>query len=80
VWGVQLAHQIGAEAIGTCGASNVDFLKNLGADTVLDYRKVDLLGWVKVDKAARGSDVVLDCIGGATLTDAWKRLLVLQSH
>lgn len=72
LWGVQLAHQAGADVVGTCGTSNVDFVKSLGADTVLDYRKVDLLEWVSVDRAARGFDVVLDCIGGATLTAAWK--------
>jgi NADPH:quinone reductase-like Zn-dependent oxidoreductase len=72
LWGIQFAHQAGAEVIGTCGTSNVEFVKNLGADTVLDYKKVDLLEWVSVDRATRGFDVVLDCIGGATLTDAWK--------
>ncbi|KAK7193117.1 hypothetical protein DPSP01_007542 [Paraphaeosphaeria sporulosa] len=72
LWGVQLAHQAGADVVGTCGTSNVDFVKSLGVDTVLDYRKVDLLEWVSVDRAARGFDVVLDCIGGVTLTDAWK--------
>ena len=72
LWGVQLACEAGVEVVGTCGASNVDFVKDLGAETVLDYRKTDLSEWVSVDRASRGFDVVLDCIGGADLTKAWK--------
>ena len=72
VWGVQLAHEAGLEVVGTCGTSNVDFVKSLGADTVLDYKKTNLLEWVSEDIDARGFDVILDCIGGQTLIDAWK--------
>jgi len=71
-WGIQLAHLAGTEVVGTCGSSNVEFVKSLGADTVLDYRKTNLLDWVQADKESRGFDVILDCIGGQTLEDAWK--------
>jgi NADPH:quinone reductase-like Zn-dependent oxidoreductase len=72
IWGVQLAHLAGAEVVGTCGPANVQFVKDLGADTVLDYTKTTLLDWVGEDREARGFDMVLDCIGGRTLEDAWK--------
>lgn len=72
IWAVQLAHQAGTEVIGTCGPSNVDFVKKLGANTVLDYSNNDLLGWVNKDRESRAFDVVIDCIGGQTLTDAWR--------
>jgi NADPH:quinone reductase-like Zn-dependent oxidoreductase len=74
VWGVQLAHLAGAEVVGTCGPSNVDFVRSLGADTVLDYTETKILDWVSADtdREARGFDVVLDCIGGQTLADSWK--------
>ena len=72
IWGVQLAHQAGATVVGTCGTSNIDFVKSLGADTVLDYTTTSLSGWAAEDGAARGFDVVLDCIGGGTLMEAWK--------
>ncbi|KAJ4300780.1 hypothetical protein N0V90_002868 [Kalmusia sp. IMI 367209] len=72
IWGVQLAHEAGAEVVGTCGTSNVEFVHSLGADSVLDYRTTNLLDWVNVDRESRGFDVVLDCVGGLTLTDAWK--------
>ncbi|KAF2800774.1 alcohol dehydrogenase [Melanomma pulvis-pyrius CBS 109.77] len=72
IWGVQLAHQAGTTVVGTCGTSNVEFVKGLGADTVLDYSKTKLLEWVGEDREKRGFDVVLDCIGGQTLEDSWK--------
>jgi NADPH:quinone reductase-like Zn-dependent oxidoreductase len=72
IWAVQLAHQAGINVVGTCGPTNVNFVKSLGADTVLDYTKTDLLTWVNEDPEHRDFDLVVDCIGGQTLTDAWK--------
>ena len=72
VWGVQLAKAAKAKVVATCGPSNVSFVQSLGADDVLDYTTTSLKEWVSVDKASRGFDVILDCIGGSTLSDAWK--------
>lgn len=72
VWGAQLAHLAGADVVGTCGPSNVDLVRGLGADRVLDYTQINIWDWVSADRKDRGFDVVLDCIGGKTLTDAWK--------
>jgi len=72
IWAVQLAHEAGVNVVGTCGPSNVDFVKSLGADTVLDYTKTDLLSWINEGPENRNFDVVLDCIGGKTLTASWK--------
>jgi len=72
VWAVQLAHLAGADVVGTCGPSNIDFVKSLGADTVLDYTQTKIWDWVNADTEARGFDVVLDCIGGQTLSESWK--------
>ncbi|CAI6338486.1 unnamed protein product [Periconia digitata] len=73
IWGIQLAHQAGGvtELVGTCGTANVDFVKSLGAGIVLDYRKTTLVDWVHEDWDARAFDVVLDCVGGDTLSGAW---------
>jgi NADPH:quinone reductase-like Zn-dependent oxidoreductase len=72
IWAVQLAHQAGIEVVGTCGPSNVEFVSDLGADTAMDYTKTDLVDWVSEDREKRQFDVVLDCIGGQTLTKTWK--------
>jgi NADPH:quinone reductase-like Zn-dependent oxidoreductase len=72
LWAIQLARQAGLTVVGTCGPSNVTFVKDLGADIVLDYTKTDLLAWVNEDPNLRSFDVVLDCIGGETLKNAWK--------
>lgn len=53
---VQIAKAHGAYVIGTASAPNHDFLRDLGADEVIDYRTVDFA------EAVRDVDVVLDVI------------------
>lgn len=72
IWAIQMAHEAGAHVFGTCGPTNVDFVKSLGADVVLDYTKTDILNWVRGDPSRREFDLVLDCVVGASLTNAWK--------
>lgn len=67
IWLVQMARVLGAEVVGTCGAGNLEFVKSLGAREVLDYRATDMREWARSSKV----DVVLDCIGGKALADAW---------
>ncbi|KAL2871656.1 NADP-dependent oxidoreductase [Aspergillus lucknowensis] len=68
-WVVQLAKIAGATVVGTAGVGNLEAVRSLGADEVLDYRSVDLKEWA----AAPGAkvDVVIDCIGRKSLEDAW---------
>lgn len=73
VFAVQLAYQAGVtELVGTCSTTNVDFVKSLGASTVLDYKKTSLTEWVSQDWENRAFDVVMDCVGGDTLAEAWR--------
>ncbi|MDQ0609082.1 NADPH:quinone reductase-like Zn-dependent oxidoreductase [Variovorax sp. W1I1] len=66
---IQLAKHLGATVATTTGTSNVEFVKRLGADVVVDYRKQDF------EDILRGCDVVLNSQDGKTLE---KSLRVLQ--
>ncbi|KAJ5825775.1 hypothetical protein N7474_002913 [Penicillium riverlandense] len=68
-WVVQIASLIGAEVVGTCGPANMDHVRALGATEVLNYRSTKISEWgqSEVNKV----DVVIDCIGGDSLEDAW---------
>jgi len=55
---VQLAHYVGAEVIATASARNHDFLRSLGASTVIDYTKD------RFEDVVEPVDVVIDCVGG----------------
>src|SRR4051794_7427745 len=60
-YAVQLAKHLGATVATTAGTSNVDWVRELGADIVVDYRTQDF------ETVAHDYDVVLDSQGGETL-------------
>ncbi|MGY0063184.1 NADP-dependent oxidoreductase [Streptomyces sp. LZ34] len=66
---IQLAAHLGASVATTASGSNADFVRALGADTVIDYRTQDF------EQLLTGYDLVLDSIGGKTLE---KSLRVLK--
>ena len=68
-WVVQLARLAGAEVVGTCGPSNVDFVRSLGATEVIDYTKTDLKEWGTAE--GKKVDLVIDCIGKKSLEGGW---------
>ena len=55
---IQLAKHIGARVITTTSAANIDYVRGLGADQVIDYNKEDFT------KAAANCDAVFDTVGG----------------
>ncbi len=66
---IQLAKHLGATVATTTSTANVDWVKGLGADVVIDYKKDDF------ESVFHDYDVVIDTQGGQTLE---KSLLVLK--
>jgi len=65
---IQLAKHIGATVATTTSAANVDLVRSLGADIVIDYKKQDFA------KVLNGYDVVLNSLGKDTLEKSLKVL------
>jgi NADPH:quinone reductase-like Zn-dependent oxidoreductase len=63
---VQLAKHFGAETIATSSAGNADFVKSLGADSVLEYDRRPF------EENLKDVDLVLDTVGGETLDRSWR--------
>jgi NADPH:quinone reductase-like Zn-dependent oxidoreductase len=66
---IQLAKHLGATVATTVSAGNIDFVRELGADSVVDYRNQDF------EQLLDGYDLVLDSVGGENLE---KSLRVLR--
>jgi NADPH2:quinone reductase len=60
---VQLAKAAKAFVIGTCSASNAKYVRDLGADEVINYRSEDVFQRAKTIAGDRGIDAIIDNIG-----------------
>ncbi|WP_045731559.1 NADP-dependent oxidoreductase [Pseudarthrobacter chlorophenolicus] len=67
---IQLAKYLGATVATTASSANADFVRDLGADIVIDYRTADF------EQLLSGYDLVLDSLGGENLQ---KSLRILKA-
>src|SRR5438874_6049044 len=66
---VQIAKSLDADVTGVCSTRNVDLVRSLGADHVIDYTKEDFT------KTGQHYDVILDNVGNQPLL-SFKRALI----
>jgi NADPH:quinone reductase-like Zn-dependent oxidoreductase len=65
---VQIAKSFGANVTGVCSARNVDMVRSIGADRVIDYGQEDFT------KGEQQYDIVFDCVGNHSLSECRRAL------
>ena len=65
---VQIAKTLGADVTGVCSTKNVDLVRSLGADQVIDYTKEDFT------RSGQRYDFILDNVANHSLSDLQRAL------
>jgi NADPH:quinone reductase-like Zn-dependent oxidoreductase len=65
---VQIAKDLGGDVTGVCSTSNVDMVRSIGADHVVDYTREDFA------RSDRRYDLVLDLVANRSLSDLRRAL------
>lgn len=65
---VQIAKHLGARVTGVCSTQNIELVKSLGADEVIDYKKEDFT------KNGKTYDVIYDTVGKNSFSECKKSL------
>jgi len=61
---VQLARSLGARITGVCGTANIDYVRSLGAERVIDYKNENWL------RPGQHFDVIFDAAAAASFSEA----------
>ena len=67
-YAVQLARRAGVQTIATVATDDIPLVRNLGANTVIDYRTQ------RFEEEVRDADAVIDLVGGETQTRSFQVL------
>jgi NADPH:quinone reductase-like Zn-dependent oxidoreductase len=65
---VQIAKAFGADVTGVCSTKNLELVRSIGADHVIDYSQEDFRA------GAERYDVILDNVGGRSMADTRRAL------
>ncbi len=60
---IQEAKQLGARVTAVCSTRNLDLVRDLGAESAIDYKREDFT------KSGRRFDLIVDCVGDHSLAD-----------
>jgi NADPH:quinone reductase-like Zn-dependent oxidoreductase len=68
MFAVQIAKSFGAEVTGVCSTTNVDMVRGMGADHVIDYKKEDFT------RSGKQFDLIVDTGGNRSLSEVRRAL------
>ena len=66
---VQIAKSFGADVTGVCSTRNVDLVKSIGADRVIDYTKEDFTNTASPAQTGQRYDMLFDIVGNHSFSE-----------